>query len=173
MTVYRIKNRFSKIAKKVFLYARVRRDKIIKMNLYLIYKTLHILFMVSWFAGIFYLPRLFVYHVESGSSDVKKQLSIMEKKLFKFITPLGILAIIFGIMMGLLSPNWSAFFAQSWILVKLVVVILLASYQVMCWKILQDLGKNNHNWTGFRLRVFKEAPVLLLLLGIIAAVFKF
>jgi len=96
------------------------------MNLYLIYKTLHILFMVSWFAGIFYLPRLFVYHVESGSSDVKNQLSIMEKKLFKFITPLGILALIFGVMMGLLSPNWSAFFSQSWILAKLVVVVLHA-----------------------------------------------
>ncbi|MDA9676278.1 CopD family protein, partial [Pseudomonadota bacterium] len=73
------------------------------MDLYLIYKTLHILFMVSWFAGIFYLPRLFVYHVESDSLEVKNQLSIMEKNLFKFITPLGILALIFGIMMGLLS----------------------------------------------------------------------
>ena len=143
------------------------------MNLYLIYKTLHILFMVSWFAGIFYLPRLFVYHVESGSSDVKNQLSIMEKKLFKFITPLGILALIFGVMMGLLSPNWSAFFSQSWILAKLVVVVLLASYQIACWKIIRDLEVNNHNWTGFKLRVFNEAPVILLLLGIIAAVFKF
>ena len=143
------------------------------MNLYLIYKTLHILFMVSWFAGIFYLPRLFVYHVESSSSDVKNQLSIMEKKLFKFITPLGILALIFGVMMGLLSPNWSAFFSQSWILTKLFVVVLLASYQIACWKIIRDLEANNHNWTGFKLRVFNEAPVILLLLGIIAAVFKF
>ena len=129
--------------------------------------------MVSWFAGIFYLPRLFVYHVESGSSDVKNQLSIMEKKLFKFITPLGILALIFGVMMGLLSPNWSAFFSQNWILAKLVVVVLLASYQFACWKIIRDLEANNHNWTGFKLRVFNEAPVILLLLGIIAAVFKF
>ena len=143
------------------------------MNLYLIYKTLHILFMVSWFAGIFYLPRLFVYHVESESSDVKNQLSIMEKKLFKFITPLGILALVFGVIMGLLSPNWTAFFSQNWILAKLVVVILLASYQIACWKILRDLEVNNHNWTGFKLRVFNEAPVILLLLGIIAAVFKF
>jgi len=129
--------------------------------------------MVSWFAGIFYLPRLFVYHVESESSDVKNQLSIMEKKLFKFITPLGILALVFGVIMGLLSPNWTAFFSQNWILAKLVVVILLASYQIACWKILRDLEVNNHNWTGFKLRVFNEAPVILLLLGIIAAVFKF
>ena len=143
------------------------------MNLYLTYKTLHILFMVSWFAGIFYLPRLFVYHVESDSLEVKNQLSIMEKKLFKFITPLGIWALIFGILMGLLSSNWSAFFAQDWIVVKIIVVFLLVSYQLMCCKIMQELLGNNHNWTGFKLRVFTEAPVILLLLGIIAAVFKF
>jgi len=129
--------------------------------------------MISWFAGIFYLPRLFVYHVESNSLDVKNQLSVMERKLFKFITPLGILALIFGIMMGFLSANWGAFFSQSWILIKLVVVVLLISYQVTCWKILQDLQTNNHNWTSFKLRVFNEVPVLLLLLAIIAAVFKF
>ena len=143
------------------------------MDLYLIYKTLHILFMVSWFAGIFYLPRLFVYHVESDSLEVKNQLSIMEKNLFKFITPLGILALIFGIMMGLLSSNWSAFFTQDWIVVKIIVVSLLVSYQLMCRKIMQELLADNHNWTGFKLRVFNEAPVILLLLGIIAAVFKF
>ncbi|MDA9332048.1 CopD family protein [Gammaproteobacteria bacterium] len=143
------------------------------MDLYLTYKTLHILFMVSWFAGIFYLPRLFVYHVESDSLEVKNQLSIMEKNLFKFITPLGILALIFGIMMGLLSSNWSAFFAQDWIVAKIIVVFLLVSYQLMCWKIMQELPGDNHNWTGFKLRVFNEAPVILLLLGIIAAVFKF
>ena len=143
------------------------------MDLYLTYKTLHILFMVSWFAGIFYLPRLFVYHAESDSLEVKNQLSIMEKNLFKFIMPLGILALIFGIMMGLLSSNWSAFFAQDWIIVKIIVVFLLVSYQLMCWKIMQELQADNHNWTGFKLRVFNEAPVILLLLGIIAAVFKF
>ena len=143
------------------------------MDLYLTYKTLHILFMVSWFAGIFYLPRLFVYHVESDSLEVKNQLSIMEKNLFKFITPLGILALIFGIMMGLLSSNWSAFFSQDWIEAKIIVVSFLVSYQLMCWKIMQELRADNHNWTGFKLRVFNEAPVILLLLGIIAAVFKF
>ena len=143
------------------------------MDLYLTYKTLHILFMVSWFAGIFYLPRLFVYHVESDSLEVKNQLSIMEKNLFKFITPLGILALIFGIMMGLLSSNWSAFFSQDWIVAKIIVVSFLVSYQLMCWKIMQELLADNHNWTGFKLRVFNEAPVILLLLGIIAAVFKF
>ena len=129
--------------------------------------------MVSWFAGIFYLPRLFVYHVESDSLEVKNQLSIMEKNLFKFITPLGILALIFGIMMGLLSSNWTAFFTQDWIVAKIIVLSLLVSYQLMCRKIMLELSADNHNWTGFKLRVLNEAPVILLLLGIIAAVFKF
>ena len=143
------------------------------MNLYLAYKTLHILFMVSWFAGIFYLPRLFVYHAESESQEVQNQLSVMEKNLFNFNTPLGILALIFGILMGLLSSDWKVFFTQDWILVKIIVVVLLVSYQLMCRKIMLELLTNDHNWTGFKLRVFNEAPVILLLLGIIAAVFKF
>ncbi|MDA7797081.1 CopD family protein [Gammaproteobacteria bacterium] len=143
------------------------------MNLYLIYKTLHILFMVSWFAGIFYLPRLFVYHVESESQDVQNQLSVMEKKLFKFITPLGILALIFGVLMGLLSSDFSVFYSQNWIVVKLLVVASLIGYQALCWKILKELALGDHHWTGFKLRLFNEAPVILLLIGIIAAVFKF
>jgi len=129
--------------------------------------------MISWFAGIFYLPRLFVYHVESDSIDVQNQLSVMEKKLFKFITPLGILAIVFGILMGLLSSDLEMFFTQHWILVKLAVVLVLIGYQAFCWKILRELASEAHHWTGFKLRLFNEAPVLLLLIGIIAAVFKF
>jgi putative membrane protein len=76
-------------------------------------------------------------------------------------------------MMGLFSSSWGGFFNQSWILVKLIIVILLVGYQMMCWKILQELVINDHNWTGFKLRLFNEVPIILLLLGIIAAVFKF
>ncbi|MBT5507429.1 MAG: TIGR00701 family protein, partial [Flammeovirgaceae bacterium] len=70
------------------------------MSLYLVFKVLHILFMVSWFAGIFYLPRLFVYHVESENQDTKDQLTTMQTNLIRFITPLGLLALLFGLMMG-------------------------------------------------------------------------
>lgn len=97
----------------------------------------------------------------------------MEKKLFKFITPLGILAIVFGVLMGLLSSDLGGFFSQNWIIVKLAVVLALIGYQAFCWKILKELASQDHNWTGFKLRLFNEAPVLLLLVGIIAAVFKF
>jgi putative membrane protein len=143
------------------------------MSLYLVFKVLHILFVVSWFVGIFYLPRLFVYHVESENQDTKDQLSIMQTSLIRFITPLGLLALLFGLMMGFLGSDWVGFFSQNWIVAKLFIVLLLISYQIFCWKILKDLRSDSHQWTGFKLRIFNELPVLLLLGGIVAAVFKF
>ena len=129
--------------------------------------------MVSWFAGIFYLPRLFVYHVESENQDTKDQLTIMQTNLIRFITPLGLLALLFGLMMGFMGSDWVGFFLQNWIVAKLFIVFLLILYQIICWKILQDLRSQSHQWTGFKLRIFNELPVLLLLAGIVAAVFKF
>ena len=129
--------------------------------------------MVSWFAGIFYLPRLFVYHVESEDQNTKDQLTIMQTNLIRFITPLGVLALFFGLMMGFLGSNWIGFFSQKWIIAKILIVLVLIFYQIFCLKILKDLSSNSHNWTGFKLRIFNEIPVLLLLGGIIAAVFKF
>ena len=143
------------------------------MNIYLVFKVLHILFMVSWFAGIFYLPRLFVYHVESKNQETKDQLTIMQANLIKFITPIGLLALLFGLMMGFLGSDWIRFFSQKWIIAKIFVVLTLVLYQIFCLKILKDLQSNSHNWTGFKLRVFNELPVFLLLIGIIAAVYKF
>ena len=129
--------------------------------------------MVSWFAGIFYLPRLFVYHVESKNQETKDQLTIMQANLIKFITPIGLLALLFGLMMGFLGSDWIRFFSQKWIIAKIFVVLTLVLYQIFCLKILKDLQSNSHNWTGFKLRVFNELPVFLLLIGIIAAVYKF
>ncbi|MDA9660184.1 CopD family protein [Pseudomonadota bacterium] len=143
------------------------------MSLYLVFKVLHILFMVSWFAGIFYLPRLFVYHVESDNQNTKDQLLIMQTNLIRFITPLGLLALFFGLMMGFLGSDWVGFFLQNWIIAKILIVLVLIFYQIFCLKILKDLESNSHNWTGFKLRIFNEIPVLLLLSGIVAAVFKF
>ena len=143
------------------------------MNIYLVFKVLHILFMVSWFAGIFYLPRLFVYHVESENQETKDQLTVMQANLIKFITPIGLLALFFGLMMGFLGSDWIGFFSQKWIIVKIFVVLTLVLYQIFCLKIIKDLQSNSHNWTGFKLRVFNELPVFLLLIGIISAVYKF
>ena len=107
------------------------------MNIYLVFKVLHILFMVSWFAGIFYLPRLFVYHVESENQETKDQLTIMQANLIKFITPIGLLALFFGLMMGFLGSDWIGFFSQKWIIVKIFVVLTLVLYQIFCVKIIK------------------------------------
>jgi putative membrane protein len=74
--------------------------------------------MVSWFAGIFYLPRLFVYHVESENQDTKDQLTTMQTNLIRFITPLGLLALLFGLMMGFLGSDWVGFFSQTGLLLN-------------------------------------------------------
>ena len=84
--------------------------------------------MVSWFAGIFYLPRLFVYHVESDNQNTKDQLAIMQTNLIRFITPLGLLALFFGVMMGFLGSDWMGFFSQNWIIAKILIVLLLIFY---------------------------------------------
>jgi len=97
----------------------------------------------------------------------------MEKRLIKFITPLGLLAIIFGLMMGLMSPNLASFLNQKWIITKIIVVLSLIGYQAWCWKILKDLSTDNSTWTGFQLRIFNEVPIIFLLSGIIAAIYKF
>ena len=97
----------------------------------------------------------------------------MQTNLIRFITPLGLLALFFGLMMGFLGSDWVGFFSQNWIIAKSLIVLILIFYQVFCLKILKDLDSNSHNWTGFKLRVFNEIPVLLLLSGIVAAVFKF
>jgi len=83
------------------------------------------------------------------------------------------LALLFGVMMGFLGSDWIGFFSQNWIIAKLFIVLLLILYQIICWKILQDLRSQSHQWTGLKLRIFNELPVLLLLAGIVAAVFKF
>ena len=88
------------------------------MSLYLVFKVLHILFMVSWFAGIFYLPRLFVYHVETENQKTKDQLTIMQENLIRFITPLGFLAIFFGLLMGLLGSDWIGFYLKTGLLLN-------------------------------------------------------
>jgi putative membrane protein len=97
----------------------------------------------------------------------------MQTNLIRFITPLGLLALFFGLMMGFLGSDWVGFFLQNWIIAKILIVLVLIFYQIFCLKILKDLESNSHNWTGFKLRIFNEIPVLLLLGGIVAAVFKF
>ena len=131
------------------------------------YKTLHIAFMVTWFAGLFYLPRLFVYHAMSNDKISHDRFVIMERKLFwGIMTPGAILTVIFGVL--LLQYHE----ILLWLEIKIYLVILLILYHVWCGKIMYDF-KNERNLHGHVwLRVFNEVPVLGLFIIIYLVVFK-
>ena len=131
------------------------------------YKTLHIIFMITWFAGLFYLPRLFVYHAMSTDQISLDRFKIMERKLFwGIMTPGGILTILFGIL--LIQYHQMLF----WLQLKIFLVGLLVLYHIWCGKIMYYF-KNNKNLHGHVwYRVFNEVPVILLVIIVYLVVFK-
>ncbi len=134
-------------------------------------KAFHIIFMVSWFSGLFYLPRLYVYHADARDSISKKRFTIMEHKLYYWITtPGGILTILFGLW--LVSFNPTAYMATVWLQIKLSLVLLLVIYHVYLGKLLYDFKHNrNHHHAAFY-RWINEIPTLFLISIIILVVVK-
>ena len=143
------------------------------MSFYLWLKVFHIVFMVSAFSGIFYLPRLFVYHIESDNSSTRDYLSKMEKRLFRFALLLLSIGIILGVAMGSQGTNFIVWFSQSWLILKVFITFLVIGYLITCKKIMRQLLNNTCVWTSRSMRLFNEIPVILLLIAVIAAVFKF
>lgn len=131
-------------------------------------KALHIVFMVTWFAGLFYLPRLFVYHALAQDLLSQERFKVMERKLFwGIMTPGGVLTIAFGTWL------WLGYgFSGAWLSAKLALVALLVAYHAWCGKLMLDFraGRNrkSHAW----LRWFNEFPVLVLFAIVFLAVFK-
>ena len=131
------------------------------------YKTLHIAFMVTWFAGLFYLPRLFVYHAMSNDKISHDRFVTMERKLFwGIMTPGAILTVIFGVL--LLQYHE----ILLWLEIKIYLVILLILYHVWCGKIMYDFKNERNLHSHVWLRVFNEVPVLGLFIIIYLVVFK-
>ena len=96
-------------------------------------KAFHIIFMVCWFAGIFYLPRLFVNHAMDQSEPLNSRLCLMERKLYRFITPFAVLTVLLGLWM--LAANSQYYFTSGWMYAKLTLVALLTVYHVACGRI--------------------------------------
>lgn len=141
------------------------------MTVILWIKALHIAFMVAWFAGIFYLPRLFVYHAESNNIEVQQQLKIMERRLLYFVTPFAFLTLIFGLMLiFMMGTQW--FIASHWLHIKLLLVTVLFVYHGYCFKLLNDFKNDSNTRSGKFYRVFNELPVLILFAVIILAILK-
>ncbi|MGB0914618.1 MAG: protoporphyrinogen oxidase HemJ [Crocinitomicaceae bacterium] len=130
-------------------------------------KALHIIFVVSWFAGLFYIVRLFVYHTEAQEKDevekniLSAQFEIMEKRLWWIITtPAMILTIVFGTWMILLNSDY--YLQASWMHIKLSFVALLLVYHFVCQKIIKDLANGRFNWKSNSLRLWNEVATLCL-----------
>lgn len=136
---------------------------------YLWFKALHIAFMVTWFAGLFYLPRLFIYHVEASEVETRARFTIMERRLFIIMTIGAVLATILGLTM--LSINQSLL-AQGWFEVKLVLLGGLIVYHARCWRWIQLLKAEQLPADTKWLRWFNEIPVIFLLGIIILAIVK-
>ena len=121
-------------------------------------KAFHIFFMVSWFAGLFYLPRLFVHHAMTEDKATSQRLKIMERKLFFFVTPLAILTIAFGTWL------WLGYgFSGTWLTIKIVLVCLLVIYHIFCGIFMIDFRDDKNKRSHVFYRWFNELPTLLLL----------
>jgi putative membrane protein len=141
------------------------------INYILWFKAFHIFFMVAWFAGVFYLPRLFVNHAETSSTEVAEHLKGMEKRLLYFITPFAILTVLLGLIL-IYAYGYPWFVAAKWLHIKLTLVIILLSYHGYCFKLVKTFQLDNNTRSGKFYRVFNEIPVLALLAIIILAYVK-
>jgi Predicted membrane protein len=120
-------------------------------------KALHIIFVISWFGGLFYLPRLFVNHAMISDSATSERLKLMERKLYRFMTPLGVLALVFGIWL------WLGFgYSGTWLNIKLALVAVLVAYHLYCGHLVKVFAADANQYGHVFYRWFNEVPVLVL-----------
>jgi putative membrane protein len=125
-------------------------------------KAFHIIFVTSWFAGLFYLPRLFVNHAMVTDAATLERLTLMERKLYRFMLPLAVLALGFGLWL------WLGYgITGGWLHVKLVLVGLLVAYHLYCGKLVNDFAQNKNQHGHIWYRWFNELPVIVLFIIVI------
>jgi putative membrane protein len=136
------------------------------MEYYNYIKALHLIFVITWFAGLFYIPRLFVYQIEAFQKEepeksiLGRQLKLMTKRLWFIITwPSAILATVFAIILLFMIPEW---LKQPWMHVKLAFVVLLFAYHIKCHFIVKELQKDVVKWTSNQMRIWNEGSTLIL-----------
>jgi len=130
-------------------------------------KALHIVFVTSWFAGLFYLPRLFVNHAMIEDQATSDRLKLMERKLFRFMTPLAILALVFGLWL------WLGYgITGGWMHAKLALVLGLVAYHFYCGLLVQDFAHDRNRRSHIWYRWFNEIPVLILFAVVMLVVVK-
>lgn len=135
-------------------------------------KAWHLIAMVTWFAGLFYLPRLFVYHAMSDDRPSIDRFKIMERKLYYGITTPGmVLTLVLGIWM-LADYAWAAYGATLWLQAKLALIVLLVIYHLYCGKLVADFKHERSTHSHVWYRWFNEAPVLALIAIVLLAVIR-
>ncbi|HEY2781090.1 MAG TPA: protoporphyrinogen oxidase HemJ [Steroidobacteraceae bacterium] len=132
-------------------------------------KALHIIAVVTWFAGLFYLPRLFIYHVDAKDQISVQRFEIMERRLFTIMSIGATLSIIFGLSMLIASPGY---IEMLWLKIKLLFVALVIAYHAYCYKLMRDLAAQRNTRSARWLRAFNELPALLLIVIVMLAVVK-
>jgi putative membrane protein len=132
-------------------------------------KAFHVIAMVTWFAGLFYLPRLFVYHADAADAVGIERFKIMERRLFALMTIGATVTVLLGLTMLAMAP---IYLTMGWLLLKLTLVPLLVLYHAYCYKLLLDFAHDRNARSAKWFRLFNEVPSLLLMAIVILAVVK-
>ena len=141
------------------------------MNFYLLFKSLHLIAVISWMAGLLYLPRIFVYHSEAEHDSQKQIFKVMEKRLYNFIMmPAMLLSWIFGVI--LIHNLGFSIFSELWMQIKTISVIFLTYYHFTLGKFISEFALENNQKTSKFFRIYNEIPTILLIVIIFAVIFK-
>ncbi|MFL2875478.1 MAG: protoporphyrinogen oxidase HemJ [Candidatus Pelagibacter sp.] len=141
------------------------------MNLYLLFKSLHLVAVISWMAGLLYLPRIFVYHSEANHESQRDVFKIMERKLYNYIMmPAMLLSWLFGVL--LIQSLGFAVFAELWMQIKTVSVIILTYYHFLLGKYLNDFATNDNKKSSKFFRIINEIPTIILIVVVFVVIFK-
>ena len=141
------------------------------MNFYLFFKALHLIAIISWMAGLLYLPRIFVYHAEAKNDEVKNTFKVMERRLFVYImNPAMILSWLFGLI--LIHSIGIQSFSEFWLIAKIVLVILLTFYHFFLFNCLNNFSLDRNERSSKFFRVINEVPTVLLIVIVFLVIFK-
>jgi putative membrane protein len=132
-------------------------------------KAFHVIAVVTWFAGLFYLPRLYVYHADADDSISLERFRIMERRLFAIMTIGAVASVGLGTAMVAAAP---VYLTMGWLRIKLLLVLLLIAYHVSCYKLMRDFAENRNSHGAKWYRGFNEVPSLLLIAIVLLAVVK-
>ncbi len=141
------------------------------MNLYLLFKSLHLIAVISWLAGLLYLPRIFVYHAEADHESQRSVFKTMERKLYNYIMmPAMMLSWLFGLL--LIHSLGFTVFLELWMQIKAIAVIILTYYHFSLGKFLNDFALNDNQKTPKFFRIYNEIPTIILIVVIFVVIFK-